>query len=336
MDLKNNKTSSNLDINFEENITIDNLKDFDLDAHFDSDLNLDFDLELESNNTNCDKNSNQINNSKNKKNKNNKKEEETIDENQFEDLLSGFKDKYDTNNKKISIKATQKEKEERESSFLINSVIKEHTEDINNANKINAYQYNMLLKNIQIDNKQNIKEKQLNKFQKILGIENSENYNSDNDNSDDDYLKEDKDNNCTDKKEKYNTKYLNLLIDFYLDFENCDFRNNPHLFFLVSKLDNYQLVLDTSELKNGDVIKYPVVKYINKNKDKVEIKDENEDEDEGKIKTKDEEIENTAIPDLMPVFFIKKCSNKLKVSKHNNCWSIWEDVPIFKRISNLS
>ena len=190
-------------------------------------------------------------------------------------------------------------------------MIKEHEEDINNATEIDAHQYNMLLKNIQVDNKQNIKEKQLNKFQKILGIDNLE----------EDNLSEDENDESIDKKESYNKKYLNLLLDFYLDFENCDFKNNSHLFFLVSKLDDYQLVSDTSLLKNGDVIKYPVVKYSN------ETENENETETE---------TENIPIPDLMPVFFIKKFSNKLKVSKHNNCWLIWEDIPIFKKISNLS
>jgi hypothetical protein len=81
-------------------------------------------------------------------------------------------------------------------------------------------------------------------------------------------------------------------------------------------LDDYQLVSDTSLLKNGDVIKYPVVKYSNE------------------TETAETETENTAIPDLIPVFFIKKFSNKLKVSKHNNCWLIWEDIPILKKISN--
>ena len=312
---KNNVNLINLDINFDENITIDNLKDFNLDDHFDSDLNLDFNLELENNSNNDNiksKKDNQINdkttNNKNeiikkKKNINYKKKEEIIDENQFENLLSGFKDKYDINNKKLSIKAIQKNKEERDNSLLINRVIKEHEEDINDATEIDAHQYNMLLKNIQVDNKQNIKEKQLNKFQKILGIDNLEKNN----------LSEDENDESIDKKERYNKKYLNLLLDFYLDFENCDFKNNSHLFFLVSKLDDYQLVSDTSLLKNGDVIKYPVVKYSNET-----------------------ETENTAIPDLMPVFFIKKFSNKLKVSKHNNCWLIWEDIPIFKKISNLS
>ena len=130
----------------------------------------------------------------------------------------------------------------------------------------------MLLKNIQVDNKQNIKEKQLNKFQKILGIDNLE----------EDNLSEDENDNSIDQKERCNLKYLNLLLDFYLDFENCDFKNNSHLFFLVSKLDDYQLVSDTSLLKNGDVIKYPVVKYSNETGN-----------------------ENTAIPDLMPVFLLK-------------------------------
>lgn len=320
MDSNKKKTDEllNLDINFDENITIDNLKDFNLDDHFDSDLNLDFDLELENNSnnnneskidkqTNNKKTNNTTKNNKKKKNINSQKEEENINENQFENLLLGFKDKYDINNKKLSVKAIQKNKEERDNSLLISSVIKEHEGDINNSNELDASQYNMLLKNIQIDNKQNIEEKQLNKFQKILGINDLE----------EDILLEDENDNSIDQKERCNLKYLNLLQDFYLDFENCDFRNNSHLFFLVSKLDNYQLISDISLLKNGDVIKYPVVKYSNETKNETETK-------------------NIAIPDLMSVFFIKKFSNKLKVSKHNNCWLIWEDIPIFKKISNLS
>lgn len=304
MDSNSNKNELlKLDINFEENITIDNLEDFDIDAHFDSELNLDFKLDIESINIESKENITQKNNFKNNKSNKNKKKDESINENQFEDLLSGFKDKYHTNNKKLSVKAIQKNKEEIESSLLINNVIKENIKDIKNATELDASQYNMLLKNIQIDNKQNIEEKQLNKFQKILGINNLE----------EDTLLEDENNDSIDKKDKYNKKYLNLLLDFYLDFENCDFKNNSHLFFLVSKLDDYQLVSDTSLLKNGDVIKYPVVKYSNETKT---------------------ETQNTAIPDLMPVFFIKKFSNKLKVSKHNNCWLIWEDIPIFKKINN--
>ena len=338
MDSNNKNKLLNLDIDFDETITLDNLKNFDLDAHFDSDLNLNFDLDFENTDDNSKVNINKNSNNKNdceinKKIRNkklkNKKEDETINDNQFENLLSGFKDKYDINNKKISETAIQKNKEEAKSCLLINSVINEHKEDINNAIQIDAQQYNILLKNIQIDNKQNIKEKQINKFQKILGI--CESNNLDNDNLHNNYIDNnisETGNNGSNRKEKYNTKFLNILIDFYLDFENCDLRNNPQLFFLVSKLNDYRLVVDTLELKNGDVIKYPVVKYNNENEDYIEV------DSEEKLKEYKDKTENTAIPELMTVFFIKKFSNKLKVSKHNNCWFIWDDIPLFKKINN--
>jgi hypothetical protein len=334
MDSNKKKTNEllnlDIDVDVDETITIDNLKDFDLDAHFDSDLNLNFDLELEGNNTNS-----KIYNPIDSKAKNNKEKEEDINENQFEELLSGFKDKYDTNNKKLSKQAIQKHEEEKESTLLINSVIKEHKKEITGdtelGNELDARQYDMLLKNIQMNNKQNIEGKQLNKFQKILGINDSEIEESYKSNLE----KTDGVTHCSDTgsdtgvdTDSNNYKeYLDLLIRFYLDFENCDFKNNSQLFFLVSKLENYKLVTDTSELKNGDIIKYPVVKY-DKGIEKHNLEQENYEED------KSDKEETTAIPDLIPVFFIKKNNNKLKVSKCNNNWLIWEDIPLFKKIND--
>ena len=336
MDSNKKKTDEllNFDLIQDENIIIDNIKNFDLDAHFDSELNLDFELDF---GLDLESNSKTTKSKKQNRKLNQNKKEEDINENQFEDLLSGFKDKYDINNKKLSSKAFQKEQDQKESSLLINSVIEEHESDATNT-KLEAYQYDMLLKNIQIDNKQNIEEKQLNKFQKILGINNSEieeSYKKETENETEientteietrtkdiveycidntiDNTVDNTNDNTNSNTTNYNLKYLNLLAQFYLDFEDCDFKNSSQLFFIVSKLDNYKLVTDTSELKQGDIIKYPVVKYDNKTR----------------------EGEAISIPDLIPVFFIKKSNNKLKVSKHNNSWLIWEDIPLFKKIND--
>lgn len=259
----------------------------------------------------------ETNNNSKDKNSNKTKNENDINEQEFENILSNFEDKYNINKKIV-----EKENVEKKTDLVINKVFDEFKDELENDTKSNNYKYTNLLHNLCKTN--NINSKKFNTINDKLQINKSEaqkskskNKNCDNDfdNNDDNEENDNINNtnlNIADINERY-MKYLNLILDFYLDFEDCDFSNSQKLINEVYKLNNFVLINDISKLKKGDIIRYPIVKNIDKNtNNKYEI-----------IK----------YPKLIQVYFVEKRSNYLKVKNYNNNnWNIWSDLPIFKKI----